>query len=634
MRRLLPFALLALACGFSDAAPSGPRNGRMPRNGRGQPPGPGDFSLLARGSFSASVATGAAISGVTHARTSAVACRDADGELVALTSNQPCLEPDGLRVENAATNRARESQTLDNATPWFLTNSTLTANAATAPDGTATAERLESDAASGGHGMGQGVNSGGAGPWAFSVYVKPGEATYLRVIGGALGYEATFDLTQGRFGPTNSSNLDPRAWMVDAGGGWWRVGVVFDSNPAFYQVALGRTAHETQAGFSQAGVGLYLWGAMAEETRYMTSPVVTTSAAVTRAAVTASITNPLLNAGGSWCLRATVTPDADVWDDAALKRGLLQLGDTEGAANTASIYADTTGQLVFSVVDAAGAAKTLTTTKRLTTGQRVVRACNQSGTLSLSMDSTAMAGAVTGTGTGIVGTEPATLYLGSLGAATRLNGRIMDICAGGTATSCPAAGAVRAPTYVAGTLRALGDSLTDSPLGVENSWPAVLDGATSLTCANDADGGKTAIYHADTYVSTTRPASPQYVAYMSGINDTILNLASNRVNWMIAKRILDDVAARGWTPILIVPTPFKDAGVWTEAQQTEYDELLTYYRAWCALAATPCYDANVDMADGVDPLKLAPVYDLSDHVHLSQDGNNRIAAQVRTALGL
>lgn len=632
MRRDLLLALLGLACGIPDDAAA---QAKLPKHEiarRKRARAPSDFSLLARGTFSSSVATGNAISGVTHARTSAVQCRNASDELVSLASGAPCLESDGLRVENAGTNYARQSATLDEAT-WFLTRATITADAATAPDGTSTAEHLQSDASTGTHGMGQNVNTGGpSGPWTFSFYAKAGTASFVRISGGTLGRDAVFNLGVGIPSVTQAGDEEPLSWMVDAGNGWYRCGLVFADGPSFMQTSIGRTAAETQGGFTAEGIGLYLWGAHAEPTVYMTSHAPTTTGAVARSAVTASVTNPLADGASSWCLRATVTPDGDVWDDAQLARGILQLGDTAGAANTASLSTDSAGHVVFSVVDGAGDAKTLTTTRILWAGQRVVRACNDAGTLSVSMDTTQLAGAVTGDGTGILGSKPTSLYLGSLGAASRLNGRIMDICAGASATSCAAAGAVRTPTYVANTLRAMGDSLTNGP-GV-TSWPAVLDTATVLTATNDAVGGKTAVYHMDRWATVTRAALPQYVSVMTGINDVSLALSSVRVSWMFSKRILDQAATDGAVPILITPSPFKGSVPWDEPRQASLDTLMGYYRAWCTATGAPCYDAAVDLADDVDPLALEAVYDLSDHIHLSQTAHDRIAAQVQAALGL
>ena len=102
--------------------------------------------------------TGAKGEALTFTRTGNATCSKqglattgiADGDLVVCTANQPRVESSGgvlgLRVEGARTNSVLRSQELDNAA-WTLDFAgggvipTRTANAATAPDGTPSAER-------------------------------------------------------------------------------------------------------------------------------------------------------------------------------------------------------------------------------------------------------------------------------------------------------------------------------------------------------------------------------------------------------------------------------------------------------------------------------------------------------------
>lgn len=90
---------------------------------------------------------------ITITRAGAAFATLGDGSLVSMASNVGRIVPLGLQVEPAATNICLQSQTFDNAT-WTKIGSgsspTVTANAATAPDGTATADQIDIPAVSGG----------------------------------------------------------------------------------------------------------------------------------------------------------------------------------------------------------------------------------------------------------------------------------------------------------------------------------------------------------------------------------------------------------------------------------------------------------------------------------------------------
>lgn len=69
-------------------------------------------------------------------------CLGANGLLVLLALNQPCVESQGLLVEVAHTNLILASQALDNASWTKQSGSAVAANDAVAPDGTTTAEKV------------------------------------------------------------------------------------------------------------------------------------------------------------------------------------------------------------------------------------------------------------------------------------------------------------------------------------------------------------------------------------------------------------------------------------------------------------------------------------------------------------
>lgn len=85
---------------------------------------------------------------LTFTRASSGYCTKTDGTLVLLSSNQPRVQPAGLLVEPAATNKCIRSQELDDGA-WTPTNAVSQADNAFGPDGSETAETLIGGAAGG-----------------------------------------------------------------------------------------------------------------------------------------------------------------------------------------------------------------------------------------------------------------------------------------------------------------------------------------------------------------------------------------------------------------------------------------------------------------------------------------------------
>ena len=79
----------------------------------------------------------------TTTRASSKYCANSNGSMVLLGNNTPCVDPNGVNIENAATNVVLQSEAFDNAS-WTKTSVTVTANSATSPAGTLTADTLHS----------------------------------------------------------------------------------------------------------------------------------------------------------------------------------------------------------------------------------------------------------------------------------------------------------------------------------------------------------------------------------------------------------------------------------------------------------------------------------------------------------
>lgn len=208
---------------------------------------------------------------------------------------------DGTIVEAAATNLCLQSQ--DFTTTWTAsnaaTNATISANAATAPDGTLTADALVEDADNG-HWVQQLITLTAA-QHTYSVFVAPGLRTWcqLQSFDGTTSRNCYFNLA-GNGAVGSSSGCTGR--IVVAANGFYRCEITFTplATPGVVYV-LGASAdgNNNYAG-SNGATAFYVWGAQVETGGAATSYIPTTTATVTRSAdvVTAPVSGLLVNAQG------------------------------------------------------------------------------------------------------------------------------------------------------------------------------------------------------------------------------------------------------------------------------------------------------------------------------------------------
>ena len=187
------------------------------------------------------------------------------------------VDSDGL-LKWSAHNLLTYSEDWSNAA-WVKSGSTINANAATAPDGTTTADEFVETADSSAHQLGHAA-SVGARVYTYSCYVKK-RATrhWVRLMvydGGATFTAAYFDLDTGLTGTVDSPAT---ASMESVGDGWYRCTMVL--NGTFGNVYIhGATADggaDTYAGSTSEG--FYLWGAQLNYGSTATAYLPTTSAA-------------------------------------------------------------------------------------------------------------------------------------------------------------------------------------------------------------------------------------------------------------------------------------------------------------------------------------------------------------------
>ena len=188
-----------------------------------------------------------------------------------------------LLVEPQRTNLCTYSSSFDNAA-WITQFATITANDATAPDGTMTADRLNV-LTNGYAGVYQSGNSA-LNKYTSSIFAKKGTKDWLYFVNasGTL-VVAWFNISNGTLGTI----INGTATIEDFGNGWYRCNYSDASNitNSFFQIGFS----DADNSFTPSSNGFaYIWGAQREVGTYPTSYIPTTSAAVTRNADSVSKT--------------------------------------------------------------------------------------------------------------------------------------------------------------------------------------------------------------------------------------------------------------------------------------------------------------------------------------------------------
>lgn len=199
-----------------------------------------------------------------------------------------------ILVEPARTNNFLYSEEFDNGY-WEIINSTITANATFAPDGTMTADKFIPNTANSTHQIRKIALTSNA--YTFSVFAKAsGETTFSMWLLGA-SVRAEFNLSNGTIiiNTTTSAKIEPYP------NGWYRCSV-YSSTPGTTFQIYGRNGSIFEGNNVD---GIFFWGAQAEVGAYATSYIPTTIQAITRNADVISrnniYTNGLLSAsGGTW----------------------------------------------------------------------------------------------------------------------------------------------------------------------------------------------------------------------------------------------------------------------------------------------------------------------------------------------
>lgn len=225
---------------------------------------------------------------ITFTRASGATYFNSAGVLSTAANNEARFDYDpvtlaarGLLIEEQRTNLVFPSENFA-AAPWSVYNATIVADAGTAPDGTLTADRIDS---SGAGIFRAGVGVVNATAYTYSVFLKHVSGTgIVNYIGfesfGAVPLAGTssFNLLTGT---VISNGAQVTASSITAfGNGWYRVSVTVTSTDVT----------TTLINYAPAGDQFLMWGAQLEQGAFPTSYIPTTTAAATRAADVASMT--------------------------------------------------------------------------------------------------------------------------------------------------------------------------------------------------------------------------------------------------------------------------------------------------------------------------------------------------------
>lgn len=257
--------------------------------------------------------TGSLLPTVSFTRASAGYRYNSSGVLVSETTDVArfhydpvSLAPRGLLIEGAATNLLTYSEEFDNAA-WTKFQSSISANATTAPDGTLTADALvENAVAATLHNASRAPTYLNATTYVHKFRFKPDTRTWGYIytdparFGGA-GY-TYFNLSTGATGTVSAGMT---AFAVQDASGFWNCVVIGTTTSAGTgNLVAGLATGNNGATYSGDGASkAYLWGASVVAADVLTSYIKTAGATATRAADVALITNPQALADQCWIVK-------------------------------------------------------------------------------------------------------------------------------------------------------------------------------------------------------------------------------------------------------------------------------------------------------------------------------------------
>jgi hypothetical protein len=191
------------------------------------------------------------------------------------SSNATRIGPTG-RVEYAPHNLLQRSQEFDNAY-WTKDNLAVSANSATAPDGTVTADMLTENTSTGVHRIYVNLTLNTV-QYTSSVYVKANGRSWIYVrTDSSTGLQSWFNISTGVVGTVQSGLT---ATIQSVGNGWYRCSITLTATSS-NNFLIGLANADNSTSYTGDGTsGIYLWGAQLSVGPYPLDYTPTTTAAV------------------------------------------------------------------------------------------------------------------------------------------------------------------------------------------------------------------------------------------------------------------------------------------------------------------------------------------------------------------
>lgn len=163
-----------------------------------------------------------------------------------------------------ARNQYTYTEQFDNAY-WVKTNITLAVDSITAPNGTATAEKIQETAVTSFFVIAQNPAGSFSTTYTWSCYAKAAERTLMNVGFTVCGVAGAFNLTTGQ---TTATTGSPTMSATSVGNGWWRCSMTFTTPASGSNILYHLFGPIITPGFGTytgvAGYGIYVWGAQLE----------------------------------------------------------------------------------------------------------------------------------------------------------------------------------------------------------------------------------------------------------------------------------------------------------------------------------------------------------------------------------
>jgi len=201
-----------------------------------------------------------------------------------------------------------------------VSNSTITSNAATSPEGLVNASKVVPNTSNIFHWFGQVINSQTSGNYTQSIFAKADTYNHLfmviRTDSGSKRYGVKFNLSNGTFVDdiTFGSPTQTNYSIEDYGNGWYRCSISANHSSgaviALFGASLGGALSDINNGFAGDGTsGIYVYGAQLEAGSYPTSYIPTYGSAVTGGADNCR-QSPLATLSNNYSIFAEVTRTA------------------------------------------------------------------------------------------------------------------------------------------------------------------------------------------------------------------------------------------------------------------------------------------------------------------------------------